>query len=90
MNGKKTRKKVDHSGSTFDSFLEQEGIREEVETIAIKQVLQIAQSFGFQTLRLVSADWRYGGISGHDFSRAARTSPLIGLLAPVVVRMPGG
>jgi antitoxin HicB len=39
MNGKKTRKKVDHSGSTFDSFLEQEGIREEVEAVAIKRVL---------------------------------------------------
>jgi antitoxin HicB len=33
------RKKVDHSGSTFDSFLEQEGIREEVEAVAVKRVL---------------------------------------------------
>jgi antitoxin HicB len=33
------RKKVGHSGSTFDSFLEQEGIREEVEAVAIKRVL---------------------------------------------------
>jgi hypothetical protein len=39
MNGKKTRKKMDHSGSTFDSFLEEEGIREEVEAVAIKRVL---------------------------------------------------
>ena len=39
MNGKKTRKRADHSGSTFDSFLEQEGIREEVEAVAIKRVL---------------------------------------------------
>lgn len=39
MSGKKTRKKMDHSGSTFDSFLEQEGIREEVEAVAIKRVL---------------------------------------------------
>jgi hypothetical protein len=41
MNGKKTRKRVDHSGSTFDSFLEQEGIRERegVEAVAIKRVL---------------------------------------------------
>ncbi len=29
---------TDHSGSTFDSFLEQEGIREEVEAVAIKRV----------------------------------------------------
>ena len=33
------RKKTDHSGSTFDSFLEEEGIREEVEAVAIKRVL---------------------------------------------------
>lgn len=39
MNRKKNRKKTDHSGSTFDSFLEQEGIREEVEAIATKRVL---------------------------------------------------
>jgi len=31
--------KTDHSGSTFDSFLEEEGIREEVEAVAIKRVL---------------------------------------------------
>ena len=29
----------DHSGSTFDSFLREEGIREEVEAVAIKRVL---------------------------------------------------
>jgi hypothetical protein len=39
MNRRKNRKKVDHSGPTFDSFLEQEGIREEVEAVAIKRVL---------------------------------------------------
>ena len=39
MNRNKTRKRLDHSGSTFDSFLEQEGIREEVEAVAIKRVL---------------------------------------------------
>ena len=39
MNGKKTRKKMDHNKSTFDSFLEQESIREEVEAVAIKHVL---------------------------------------------------
>ena len=30
---------MDHSGSTFDSFLDREGIREEVEAVAIKRVL---------------------------------------------------
>src|SRR6202167_3410439 len=39
MNIRKNRKKIDHSGSTFDSFLEEEGIREEVEAVAIKRVL---------------------------------------------------
>jgi antitoxin HicB len=35
----KKRKTADHSGSTFDSFLEEEGIRAEVEAVAIKRVL---------------------------------------------------
>jgi hypothetical protein len=39
MNAKKRRKRTDHSGSSFDSFLEEEGIREEVEAVAIKRVL---------------------------------------------------
>jgi predicted XRE-type DNA-binding protein len=30
---------TDHSGSTFDSFLEEEGILEEVEALAIKRVI---------------------------------------------------
>jgi len=46
MNAKKNRKKMDHSGSTFDSFLEREGIREEVKAVAIKRVLawQLSQA----------------------------------------------
>jgi antitoxin HicB len=39
MKVKKRRKVANHSGSTFDSFLEEEGIREEVEAVAIKRVL---------------------------------------------------
>jgi hypothetical protein len=39
MRPRKKRKKAGHNGSTFDSFLEQEGIREEVEAVAIKRVL---------------------------------------------------
>jgi antitoxin HicB len=39
MNGRKTRKRMDHSGSNFASFLEEQGIREEVEAVAIKRVL---------------------------------------------------
>jgi len=46
MSAKKTRTKQEHSGSTFDSFLEEEGIREEVEAVAIKRVLawQLSQA----------------------------------------------
>jgi antitoxin HicB len=39
MSAKEHRKRTDHSGSTLDSFLEEEGIREEVEAVAIKRVL---------------------------------------------------
>ncbi|MBZ5642173.1 MAG: helix-turn-helix domain-containing protein [Acidobacteriia bacterium] len=46
MKVKKNRKTADRSGSTFDSFLDDEGIREEVEAVAIKRVLawQLAQA----------------------------------------------
>jgi len=45
----KTKKKNDvvgHAGSTFDSFLEEEGIREEVEAVAVKRVIswQLAEA----------------------------------------------
>jgi antitoxin HicB len=36
---KKNRKRMNHSGSTFESFLEEQGIREEVEAVAIKRLL---------------------------------------------------
>jgi antitoxin HicB len=39
MNPKTNRKLADHSGLTFDSFLDEEGIREQVEAVAIKRVL---------------------------------------------------
>jgi antitoxin HicB len=39
MKVRTSRKRTDHSGSAFDSFLEEEGIREEVEAVAIKRVL---------------------------------------------------
>lgn len=29
----------DHSGSSFDSFLDEEGIREEVEAVAVRRAL---------------------------------------------------
>jgi antitoxin HicB len=39
MKTRKVRLVKDHTGSTFDSFLEDEGIREEVEAVAIKRLL---------------------------------------------------
>jgi len=39
MSAGKNRKRTNHNGSTFDSFLEREGIRDEVEAVAIKRAL---------------------------------------------------
>ena len=39
MKRKKKNAMVGHSGSTFDSFLKEEGIREEVEAVAVKRVI---------------------------------------------------
>ena len=39
MKPRKTWERTDHSGSSFDSFLEQEGIQEVVEAVAVKRVL---------------------------------------------------
>jgi antitoxin HicB len=39
MKVKRYKRRTEHSGSSFDSFLEEEGIREEVEAVAIKRVL---------------------------------------------------
>jgi len=39
MKSKRKGGAIDHSGSTFDSFLEEEGIREEVEAVALKRVI---------------------------------------------------
>jgi len=39
MKARKNRRRIDHRGSTLDSFLEEEGIREETEAVAIKRVL---------------------------------------------------
>ena len=43
---KRTNGKFDHSGSSFDSFLDEQSIRGEVEAVAVKRVLawQLAQA----------------------------------------------
>jgi hypothetical protein len=62
MKLKKRRKLTNHSGSTFDSFLEEEGIREEVEAVAIKRVLawQLSQAMQDQqkTKRVIAKQLR--------------------------------
>ena len=46
MRAKQKNGLVEHTGSTFDSFLEEEGIREEVEAVAVKRVIswQLAEA----------------------------------------------
>jgi antitoxin HicB len=46
MKTKKKNSVARHTGSTFDSFLEEEGIREEVEAVAVKRVIawQLAEA----------------------------------------------
>jgi predicted XRE-type DNA-binding protein len=39
MKTKAAKKAFDHSGSSFDDFLDEEGIRAEVEAVAVKRVL---------------------------------------------------
>ncbi len=39
MKARKKKNEIEYTGSTFDSFLEEEGIREEVEAVAVKRVL---------------------------------------------------
>lgn len=62
MKPKKKYGAMRHSGSTFDSFLEDEGIREEVEAVAIKRVLawQLEQAMRAQqkTKRAVAKQLR--------------------------------
>jgi antitoxin HicB len=62
MKGKRNGNRTDRSGSTFDSFLDAEGIREEVEAVAIKRVLawQLEQAMRRQqkTKKAMAAELR--------------------------------
>ena len=64
MKAKKKNLAVDHTGSTFDSFLQEEGIREEVEAVAIRRVIswQLAEAMKKKTQRALVT-----GV-GHDRS----------------------
>jgi hypothetical protein len=46
MKAKKKNGTVNHTGATFDSFLDEEGMREEVEAVAVKRVIswQLAEA----------------------------------------------
>lgn len=46
MKARKKNEVVEHTGSTCDSFLDEEGIREEVEAVAVKRVIswQLAEA----------------------------------------------
>ena len=39
MKVRKTHEAIENSGSAFDSFLEEQGIREEVEAVVLKRAL---------------------------------------------------
>ncbi|MGO9211501.1 MAG: hypothetical protein ACLPXM_18815 [Terriglobales bacterium] len=66
MKAKKKNPSPEHTGSTFDSFLMEEGIREEVEAVAAKRVLawQLAQAHA------EAAPGRK--VKGHAFRRAVK------------------
>ena len=67
MRAKKKNALPGHTGSTLDSFLEEEGIREEVEHVAIKRVhaSQLA-------CRSQAAKSRPQKVKGHAFRRAVK------------------
>jgi antitoxin HicB len=58
MKLKNRRKVTNHSGSTFDTFLEEEGAREEVEAVAIKRVLAWQLSQAMQDQQKTSGSWQ--------------------------------
>jgi antitoxin HicB len=51
------KKRFDHTGSSFDGFLEEEGIREKVEAVALKRVIawQLEQAMRQQKTKLEMA-----------------------------------
>jgi hypothetical protein len=58
MKAKKRSGAIDHTGSTFDSFLEEEGIREEVEAVAVKRVIswQLAEAMKKKTKQALAKE----------------------------------
>ena len=56
MKAKENSSAIDHTGSTFDSFLEEEGIRVEVEAVAVKRVIswQLAEAMRKASQALVT------------------------------------
>ncbi len=58
MKKKETRKRRDFTGSTFDSFLEEHGIRDEVEAVATKRVLAWQLEQEMKRQRKTKQPWR--------------------------------
>jgi hypothetical protein len=57
MKGLKRNPEFGHSGPTFDSFLEKEGIRGEVEAVAVKRVLAWQLERAMQKQHKTKQDW---------------------------------
>jgi len=58
MKGKKKNGAVNHTGSAIDSFLEEEGIREEVEAVAVKRMIswQLAEAMKKKTKQALAKE----------------------------------
>jgi len=63
MKAKRKNASPEHTGSTFDSFLEEEGLREEVESVAVSRV---------RAWQLETPPRRRSKVKGHAFRRAAK------------------
>jgi len=63
MKAKRKNASPEHTGSTFDSFLKEEGIREEVEAVAVSRV---------RAWQLETPPRRPANVKGHAFRRAAK------------------
>jgi hypothetical protein len=61
---KRKQATFDHSGSTFDSFLEEEGILEEVDSAAIKRVIAWQLSQAMKERKLTKKG--HGGTHRHQ------------------------
>lgn len=78
MKPRNKRNGAGHGGSNFDSFLEQEGIREEVEALAIKRVLawQLEQAVRNRKTRFRNGTNTVPGICDHEKIKQVQSVPV--------------